>query len=101
MVWVVGTPKAGRHDSVKARSYGKEVERSGAPSRRMVGGWLDDMAFQKKAILLCNEHVRKWNPDAHGYEAKDIYRGQDFVMSKCDACGFFTRCTLHLPKGSS
>ena len=87
---------------MKDHLFGIESERKGSGRRgRTVGGMLSDMAFLKKAILLCSGCLPKWNPRAYNYEAKTLSPVHDFVVSKCDACGYFTRCTLHLSKEGS
>ena len=85
---------------MKEHIFGKEVERSGQLRRRTIGGMLADMAALGKAILLCSGCLPKWNARTYHYETRRLSPSHDFVVSKCDACGYFTRCTLHLPKGS-
>ncbi len=60
---------------------------SGAPTKRLAGGWLSDLAELGKAIVLCSDCERKWDPKNYGYVMSPLWKGQDFVTGDCDACG--------------
>ncbi len=76
--------------------------RSGAPRGRTGGGWLADLAALESAIILCDFCVRKWNPAAYDYEARDVWPGQRYVVGPCDGCGQFNyQGRLHLKIGKA
>lgn len=86
---------------VQADRLRSAIGQRGAPTKTMRGTWISDLAALGKAIVLCEMCVRKWDPARHGYESKDIFPGQKFVLGECDACGVQCQGTLHIPVRSS
>ena len=65
------------------RDYLKAAEAKGRRIGKPHGSYIDDLAALKKAIVLCDGCVRRFNHVKHGY-----YRQREFpfVRGSCDAC---------------
>ncbi len=71
----------------------------GAPSKRLAGGWISDLAALGKAVILCESCKRKWKPAKVGYVPKRLWPGApDHVVGDCDGCGQMCRGILYLPE---
>ena len=72
----------------KAAAFRKSKHTSAASN---VLNFLD----QKKAVVLCEPHAKKFAPDArtHGYYRQREY---PYVNGDCDCCGMFGRAQLFL-----
>lgn len=67
----------------------KRLRAAKAPGRsrgRLAGGWVADLAALGKAIVLCDWCVRKFDPKAHGYEARRVVPYLKYVIGDCDGC---------------
>ena len=84
----------------KGREFLSRAE-PGRPKRRLPGGYIDDLAALKKAILLSPDEARKFNATENGYATP---RHNDPNFSLCngysDASGEWLSGTgiLFLPK---
>lgn len=87
-----------KHQTKHGRLQGAEGQK-GAPSGRLAGGWLDDLATLKKAIVLCHRCVKKFNYKAYGYKRSRILAWDPFVLGDCDGCGVFQQGNLFLSEG--
>lgn len=61
----------------------KNAEAPGKPKGRTAGGWVDDIAAQKKVILLCPLCTRKFNPARVHYRKEKEF---PVAIGKCDGC---------------
>ncbi len=66
----------------------------GPPSKRLAGGWIDDLLVLGKVIVFCDMCVKKVNWKRTDYVRKDVWPGQRFVMGSCDGCGNFCQGQL-------
>lgn len=70
------------------------AEAGGKKRGRVAGGWISDIAAQKKVITLCPLCTNKFNP------AKVHYRREKefpVCQAKCDGCSTFdTRCSWYI-----
>ena len=71
---------------VKTRSKIEQLkcqEDKGKPTRRLTGGYIDDLASLGKCIWLCDTCKKRFNSSAYGYEVKkDLPK----VRGNCDGC---------------
>lgn len=67
------------------------IEDRGRRPGRLPGGHIDDRAAIKQAILLCRDHVSKFNAAAYGYVTKS---NLPRAIARCDACGVPGPCRL-------
>jgi hypothetical protein len=96
--------------SLTARDRLLIAEDPGKPTRRVTGGYIDDLAALGKAVQLCGGvmmtatgfEVRKgscaakFNHGAYGYSVRD---NLPMVSGKCDGCGqHHDRNVMFLPK---
>ena len=72
----------------------------GAPTKRLAGGWVSDLAALGKAIVLCDGCRKKFDHGRYGYVRRALLPGQRFVMGDCDGCGRFGQGVLHMRQGS-
>jgi type II secretory ATPase GspE/PulE/Tfp pilus assembly ATPase PilB-like protein len=72
----------------------KDAEGGGKKRGRAAGGWIDDIAAQKKVITLCPLCTNKFNP------AKVHYRKEKefpVCQAKCDGCSTFdSHCSWYI-----
>jgi hypothetical protein len=81
--------------SYTPRERAKRAEDPGRPTRRLAGGYIDDLAALHKAIALCLSCAPKFNAAHYGYATK---RNLPFVRGQCDGCGQYSpqaRLFLH------
>lgn len=69
-------------------------EAGGKKRNRVAGGWIADIAAQKKVITLCPLCTNKFNPARVGYRKEKEF---PVCQAKCDGCSTFDpRCTLYV-----
>ncbi len=73
----------------------------GAPAKRLPGGWIGDLVALGKAVVLCDWCRRKFDFRKAGYERRQLWPGQRFVMGDCDGCGRWCQGVLHVKQGST
>ena len=73
----------------------------GAPSKRLAGGWIGDLTALGKAVVLCDGCRRKFDAKRAGYERRQLWPGQKFVLGDCDGCGRWCQGVLHVKQGST
>ena len=61
----------------------KALERGGKKRNRVAGGWVADLAAQKKVITLCALCTPKFNPARVGYRKEKEF---PVCQAKCDGC---------------
>lgn len=59
------------------------LERGGKKRNRPAGGWIADLAAQKKVITLCATCTPKFNPSRVGYRKEKEF---PVCQAKCDGC---------------
>lgn len=75
----------------------KDAEAGGKKRGRAAGGWVDDIAAQKKVITLCPECTGKFNPARVHYRKEKEF---PVCQAKCDGCSTFdTRCSWYIYDG--
>lgn len=69
-------------------------EAGGRKRGRAAGGWIADLAAQKKVITLCPLCTNKFNPAKVGYRREKEF---PVCQAKCDGCSTFdTRCSWYI-----
>jgi hypothetical protein len=69
-------------------------EVGGRKRGRTAGGWVDDLAAQKRAITLCPLCTNKFNPARVGFRKEKEFPA---VNAKCDGCSTLDlKCTLYI-----
>lgn len=69
-------------------------EAGGRKKGRAAGGWIDDIAAQKKVITLCPLCTGKFNPRRVGYRKEKEF---PFCTAKCDGCSVTdTKCSMYI-----
>jgi hypothetical protein len=69
-------------------------EVGGRKKGRTAGGWVDELAAQKKVITLCPLCTGKFNPGKVGYRKEKEY---PFCTAKCDGCSVTdTKCSMYI-----
>lgn len=72
----------------------KDAEAGGRKRGRPAGGWVDDIAAQKKVITLCPLCTHKFNPARVHYRKEKEF---PVCQAKCDGCSTFdTRCSWYI-----
>lgn len=72
----------------------KALEGGGKKRNRVAGGWIADLAAQKRAITLCGPCTPKFNPARVGYRKEKEF---PVVRAKCDGCSTDDLfCTLYI-----
>ena len=72
----------------------KDAEAGGKKRGRVAGGWIDDIAAQKKVITLCPFCTGKFNPAKFHYRKEKEF---PVCQATCDGCSTFdTRCSLYI-----
>lgn len=82
----------------KAEQLRLAAGQRGTPKKMLAGSWISDLAALGKAIVLCENCVRKWNPKSVGYASRQAVPGYNYVIGDCDACGNHCQGTLYLPE---
>ena len=59
------------------------LEAGGKKKGRAAGGWMADIAAQKKVITLCQGCTHKFNPKRVGYRKEKEF---PVCQAKCDGC---------------
>ena len=62
----------------------KGMEAPGKTKGRTAGSWVDDIAAQKKVILLCPLCTNKFNPARVHYRKEKEF---PYAVGRCDGCG--------------
>ena len=72
----------------------KDAEAGGKKRGRAAGGWIDDLAAQKKVITLCPLCTNKFNPIKVNYRKEKEF---PVCQATCDGCSTFdTRCSCYI-----
>lgn len=72
----------------------KDAEGGGRKRGRAAGGWVDDIAAQKKVITLCPLCTNKFNPARVHYRKEKEF---PVCQAKCDGCSTFdSRCSWYI-----
>jgi hypothetical protein len=72
----------------------KSMEAPGRKRGRTAGGWVADIAAQKKVILLCPGCTHKFNPGRVNYRKEKEF---PVCQGTCDGCTTFdTRCSWYI-----
>jgi len=82
-----------KHDWTAAELL-KESEAGGKKRNRVAGGWIADLAAQKKVITLCPLCTGKFNPARVQYRKEKEF---PVCQATCDGCSTFDiRCSLYI-----
>jgi len=69
-------------------------EAGGRKRGRAAGGWIDDIAAQKKVITLCPLCTGKFNPGRVNYRKEKEF---PFCVAKCDGCSITDpKCSMYI-----
>jgi hypothetical protein len=69
-------------------------EAGGKKRGRIAGGWVDEIAAQKRVITLCPLCTGKFNPGRVGYRKEKEF---PYVQAKCDGCSTHdTKCSMYI-----
>lgn len=69
-------------------------EAGGRKRGRTAGGWVDELAAQKKVITLCPLCTGKFNPGKVGYRKEKEY---PVCIAKCDGCSVTDpKCSMYI-----
>jgi hypothetical protein len=72
----------------------KDAEAGGRKRGRAAGGWVADIAAQKKVITLCPLCTNKFNPARVNYRKEKEF---PVCQAKCDGCSTFDpRCSWYI-----
>lgn len=72
----------------------RDQEAGGRKRGRVAGGWVADLAAQKKVVTLCPLCTHKFNPARAGYRKEKEF---PVCQAKCDGCSTFdTRCSWYV-----
>jgi len=63
-----------------------DAEAGGKKRGRAAGGWIADIAAQKKVITLCQACTHKFNPARVGYRKEKEF---PVCQAKCDGCSTY------------
>ena len=66
----------------------KSLEAGGKPVGRLAGGWVDDFAALRKAIMLCEFCSPRFNAKQNKYA---VWRRDIYAIAKCDGCNQTSR----------
>lgn len=71
-----------------------DAEGGGKKKGRAAGGWIADIAAQKKVITLCPLCTNKFNPARVGYRKEKEF---PVCQAKCDGCSTFdAHCSWYI-----
>ncbi len=77
-----------------AQALLKDAEAGGRKHGRPAGGWIEDLAAQKKVITLCPLCTGKFNPARLRYRKEKEF---PVCQAKCDGCSTFDpRCSWYI-----
>ena len=69
-------------------------EAGGRKRGRVAGGWVDELAAQKKVITLCPLCTGKFNPARVGYRKEKEF---PYCQAKCDGCSVHDhKCSMYI-----
>lgn len=69
-------------------------EAGGRKRGRTAGGWVDELAAQKRVITLCPDCTHKFNPARVGYRKEKEF---PFCIAKCDGCSVTDmKCSMYI-----
>ena len=69
-------------------------EAGGRKRGRVAGGWVDDIAAQKKVITLCPLCTNKFNPARVNYRKEKEF---PVCQAKCDGCSTWdAHCSMYI-----
>lgn len=72
----------------------KAAEAGGKKRGRAAGGWIADIAAQKKVITLCPECTHKFNPAKVSYRREKEF---PVCQATCDGCSTFDdKCSWYI-----
>lgn len=72
----------------------RDAEAGGRKRGRAAGGWIADIAAQKKVITLCPLCTNKFSPAKVGYRKEKEF---PVCQAKCDGCSTFdSRCSWYI-----
>lgn len=72
----------------------KSQEAGGKKRNRVAGGWVADIAAQKKVITLCPLCTNKFNPARVGYRKEKEF---PVCQAKCDGCSTWDpHCSMYI-----
>jgi hypothetical protein len=72
----------------------KDAEAGGRKRNRVAGGWIADLAAQKRVITLCPLCTHKFNPARVGYRKEKEF---PVCQAKCDGCSTWDhRCAMYI-----
>lgn len=72
----------------------KSLEAGGRKRGRVAGGWIADIAAQKKVILLCADCTHKFNPAKVNYRKEKEF---PYCQGICDGCSAWDqKCNWYL-----
>jgi hypothetical protein len=75
-------------------TYLADQEVGGKKAGRAAGGWVSDLAAQKKVITLCQHCTHKFNPARVNYRKEKEF---PVCQAKCDGCSTFDPyCSLYI-----
>ena len=76
------------------QSFLADQEVGGKKKGRAAGGWVADLAAQKKVITLCQPCTPKFNPARVGYRKEQEF---PVCQEKCDGCSTFDPyCSMYI-----
>ena len=75
----------------------KSQEDPGRKKGKPSGSYIDDLVSLKKAVILCDGCLHKFNAERSGYKKPSKY---SVVRAKCDDCREFGFGTLFLHAGT-
>lgn len=76
------------------KSYAASQEVGGKKKGRAAGGWVADLAAQKRVITLCAPCTPKFNPARVGYRKEKEF---PVCQAKCDGCSTWDPyCSLYI-----
>lgn len=76
------------------QEYLQAHEAGGKKRNRVAGGWIADLAAQKKVITLCPLCTNKFNPARVNYRKEKDY---PVCSATCDGCSAWdTRCSMYV-----
>lgn len=74
--------------------YLKDQEAGGKKRGRAAGGWIADIAAQKKVITLCPLCTNKFNPSRVNYRKEKEF---PVCQAKCDGCSTWDpHCSMYI-----
>jgi hypothetical protein len=82
------------HKHWTRESFLADQEVGGRKRGRTAGGWVDELAAQKRLITLCPLCTNKFNPARVGFRKEKEFPA---VNAKCDGCSTLDlKCTMYI-----